>query len=130
LPASSASCGWMLYLLEQRYRLPFTAIRAGRLLGTDLRDYDVIVFPDGSDHGRYFDDGAVRRLKEWVAAGGVLIGIRGAAAFLARPEAELTTVRAVKDVRKARREEKPVDEGAPAPKPEPARPEEADRKST
>jgi hypothetical protein len=122
LPCSSTSCGWALYLLEQRYRLPFTAIRAARLLATDLRDYDVIVFPDGSDHGRYFDDGAMRRLKEWVAAGGVLIGMRGSAVFLARPEAELTSVRAVKDVRKIHREEKPADEDAAA-KPEPPKPD-------
>jgi hypothetical protein len=111
VPAAVNSCGWLLYTLEQRYQIPFTAIRAARLLGTDLRDYDVIVFPDGWEYGRHFDDGAVKKLKEWVSAGGTLIGMRGSASFLARPEADLTTVRAVKDIRKARREEKPEAEG-------------------
>src|SRR4029079_19219016 len=66
-PAAVNSCGWLLYTLEQRYRIPFTAIRAGRLLSTDLRDYDVIVFPDGWEYGRHFDDGAMKRLKEWMS---------------------------------------------------------------
>jgi Zinc carboxypeptidase len=112
LPAAVNSCGWLLYTLEQRYQIPFTAIRAARLLGADLRDYDVLVFPDGWEYGRYFDDGSVKRLKEWVSAGGTLIGMRGSAAFLARPQADLTTVRAVKDIRKVRREEKPPEEEA------------------
>src|SRR5262249_47715281 len=46
------------------------------------------------------------------------------AAFLARPEADLTTVRAVKDVRKIRREAKPESEDAATAKTEAAKPDE------
>ena len=111
-PGSSLSVGWARYVLEQRYGQRVTAVRASSLGSLRLSDYDVIVFPDGWEYARHFDDGAVKRLKEWVTAGGTLIGMRGSAAFLARPETDLTTARAVKDVRKVRREEKPAAEGA------------------
>src|SRR5262249_33974723 len=65
----------------------------------------------GWEYGRHFDDGAVKRLKEWASAGGTLIGMRGSAAFLARPEADLTSARAVKDIRKVHREERFEAEG-------------------
>jgi hypothetical protein len=105
-PASTLSFGWLAYLLEQRAAFGFTALRRPMLADGDLRDYNVIVLPDGSDYPRYLDEAALRRLKAWVESGGVLIALRGAAAFLARepasPELRFTTSRLVTDLRKLR----------------------------
>lgn len=107
-PTSTLSCGWMIYTLEQVYRMPFTAMRWEKIAsaptgrGADLSDYNVFVLPDGDvDHyERCLGEKEIKRLQEWVAAGGTLVAIGGAAAHLARAEHNLTTCRAIKDLRK------------------------------
>jgi Zinc carboxypeptidase len=105
-PAASTSYGWLAYLLEQRAPIGFTPIRHRVLASEDLADYNVIVLPDGSDYARFLDEPVLRRLREWVSMGGVLVALRGAAACLARPPASpdlrFTTVRRVTDLRELR----------------------------
>jgi hypothetical protein len=101
VPASPLSYGWSAYLFEGRYGLPFTAIRWGVLASGDIRDYHVIVLPDGPkrEYQRYFNDDFVRRIRGWVAAGGTLVAVKGAAAFLAECANGLTGSRLVTDLR-------------------------------
>ncbi len=101
VPTSSLSYGWSAYLFEQRYRLPFTAVRWGALASGDIRDYNVIVLPDGSrrEYQRYFNDDFFRRIRGWVAAGGTLVAVKGAAAFIAESGNGLTGARLITDLR-------------------------------
>ncbi|HWP44106.1 MAG TPA: peptidase M14, partial [Blastocatellia bacterium] len=63
-----------------------TVIRTRQLAGADLSKYHVIILPDGSEGGYTSTFGAegVRRLKDWVSAGGTLVALgSGAVSFLA-----------------------------------------------
>jgi len=77
-------------------------VRYGVLTGGDLSDYNVIILPDGSEgeYNRFIGEGGMKRLKTWVENGGVLIALRGAAAFATKKEMGLTTATLVKDLRK------------------------------
>ncbi len=71
-PGSVNSVGWARYVLEQRYGLHPTIVRASSLRRADLDDYDVIVFPSGR-YGDAVSRGLVDRLKTWMREGGTLI---------------------------------------------------------
>jgi hypothetical protein len=71
-PGSTYSVGWARFVLEQRYGLPVTAIRAGTLPRARLSEFDVIVLPSGN-YGSAFDDAFVQRLRGWMAEGGTLV---------------------------------------------------------
>lgn len=107
VPTSSLSYGWSACLFEGRYRLPFTAVRWGVLASGDLRDYNVIVLPDGPkrEYQRYLGDDFAKRIRGWIAAGGTLVAIKGAAAFLAESANGLTGARLVTDLRDLQKKE-------------------------
>lgn len=94
-PTSPTAFGAVWFLLEQVYRVPFTAIKAADLESTDLRPYNVIVLPDGSSSGydRVFGASAQARLKNWVREGGSLVCIKGAAQWASQERVGLTTAR-------------------------------------
>ena len=101
-PVNSASYGWLAYMLEQVYGIEFTAVRYGTLLSPKIKDYNVIVLPDGSsdDYNKFIGAAGAKRLKSWVSNGGTLVMIKGAAAFATRKGMELTTSSLVTDLRK------------------------------
>ena len=80
-PASSLSAGWSRYVLEQRYGLRVTAMRASTLQNFDMKDYDVLVLPSGTYN---LSDDALRRLKDWIRNGGTLITLAEATRWAAR----------------------------------------------
>src|SRR6185295_2401426 len=88
-PAYSTSAGWIAWVLDQRYGIPFTWILPSAMTGRALKDYDVVVLPDMRGSGSELP---VETLKAWVGNGGVLIAIGGAAAALAKPDLKMTTV--------------------------------------
>jgi hypothetical protein len=71
-PARSDSAGWARFVLEQRFCQPVTVVRAGSLRRLDLRRYNVLVLPSGS-YSAVFSEDDLRRLKDWITGGGVLI---------------------------------------------------------
>lgn len=73
---SSLSFGEIWYFFEQEIQYPITAIGTDYFEEIDLRDYDVLVIPNG----RYqlFDSTQLKRLEQWVAKGGRLILIGNA----------------------------------------------------
>ncbi len=103
---SFGSIWWTL----DRYGLKFTPINANSIRGGALKDYHVLVLPDGSP-GRYFSlfgSGGVSALKEWVSNGGTLITVRGASVFAALKDVGLSSTRLVgskDDEEKAKTEE-------------------------
>jgi hypothetical protein len=76
-PADSDSAGWARYVLEQRFGLPVTVVRAESLRRIDLRRYNVLVLPSGS-YGAALGDDVLRRLRDWTSGGGVVVTLAGA----------------------------------------------------
>jgi hypothetical protein len=87
--------GHVWWTLEQRYRIPFSAITLDALARGDLSAYNVIVVPAGSPWAisRALDRGAA--LRSWVSGGGTLIMMGGAAAWAARDSVDFTSARLV-----------------------------------
>jgi hypothetical protein len=76
------SAGWTRYTLERRFGQPVTAVRVGSLGRVDLTRVDVLVFPSGTYAGLAGD--GLRRIKDWVTAGGTLITLAEASRWAAR----------------------------------------------
>ena len=76
------SAGWTRYTLERRFGQPVTAVRVGSLGRVDLTRVDVLVLPSGTYTGLAGD--GLRRIKDWVTAGGTLITIAEASRWAAR----------------------------------------------
>ncbi len=95
-PVRPSAYGSPWYLFERRYRLPFTALWWDRLAQTDLRGYSVLILPDGGYPSPAEDPEAARildHLGDWAAAGGVIVAMRGASAWLGDPAVEWTRSR-------------------------------------
>lgn len=82
-PAGSLSAGWTRFTLEQRYRQGVTAVRVNSLNRVDLRRYDVIILPAGN-YSPALSGEILRRIKDWVSAGGTLITIGEASRWASR----------------------------------------------
>ena len=93
-PTDPVTFGAVYSLLEQRFGLRFTAVRADYLEEVDLSDYNVMVLPDGSPQG-YLDHlgkSGVERFREWTEDGGTLLAIKGGAEFVTLGEVGFTDV--------------------------------------
>lgn len=73
-PAASLSAGWARYILERQVGIVPSAVRVSTLPRLDLAEFDVIVLPSGNYATALAAD-LVRRLKDWVSAGGTLVTI-------------------------------------------------------
>ncbi len=98
---SVSGFGHTWYALEREYGLPFTAVRADRLGDLRVSNYDVVVLPPGRGYRRAFGEDGADALREWVRSGGVLIGMAGAAEYLADSDLGFTTARLVGDEEEA-----------------------------
>ncbi len=90
-PTSASAAGATRYVLERQYGYPVTAVRTELLASADLGKFHVIILPDGAYATALGPNGA-RRLKDWVAAGGTLIGVGGAVQWMADPRTALLAV--------------------------------------
>jgi hypothetical protein len=114
---SYGSIWWTL----DRYGIPFTALSINAIKGGALRDFNVLIMPDGSA-GRYmslFGTGGVTTLKDFASSGGTIITIRGASVFAALKDVGFTTSKLVgseADEEKGKDEEKKTE---PSPTPSP-----------
>ncbi len=82
-PTSSLSAGWARYTIERRYGQAVTAVRVATLARVDLRRFDVIVLPAGN-YGSVITGDVLRRLKDWVQAGGTLVTLGEASRWASR----------------------------------------------
>ena len=82
---SSYSFGTLWYLLDYELGYRCSLLNYHDFGWTDLRKYNVLILPSAGGSGAYraIFGGNVRKLKDWVANGGTLIAVEGAAAFLA-----------------------------------------------
>ena len=94
-PTSRYSPGNTRYVIERVFDYPVTAIRSDRLGTADLDRYQVLILPatGESDYSATFGEEGVQNLRNWVASGGVLIGLGTANRFLADPEVDLISIR-------------------------------------
>jgi hypothetical protein len=125
-PTSTLSAGWARWVLERRYGQPATAVRVSSLGRVDLTRYDVVVLPSG-DYGEALGEGAVKRLRDWVSAGGTLVALGEASRWFTREKVGLldtkTELRDGRPEAELARDEKkeaekpPAKEGDAAPEP-------------
>jgi len=90
---SYGSIWWTL----DRYGIPFTAMTIRTARSGALKDFNVLILPDGSP-GTYmssFGASGVSALKEFASAGGTIITARGASVFAALKDVGLTTSKLV-----------------------------------
>ncbi|HKX83789.1 MAG TPA: hypothetical protein VJL58_06205, partial [Pyrinomonadaceae bacterium] len=111
-----------------KYGVKFTPMTLGTIRGGGLKDYNVLIIPEGSA-GRYmsgFGPGGVTALKEFANGGGTIITISGGSVFAALKDVGLTSTKLVgsdEDEQKGKVDGDKKDEKketpSPAPKPEP-----------
>jgi hypothetical protein len=90
-PVASTATGATRYVLERQYHYPVTPIRAQSLGNADLSKVQVLILPDGAGDGyaAAFGTNGIRRLKDWVMAGGTIVAVEGALEFLGDPKVGL-----------------------------------------
>jgi hypothetical protein len=119
-PVSSLSAGHTRFVLERMYNYPVTVVRTQALANADLSKFNVLILPDsggfggGGGYGQAFTGAALDRLKAWVRAGGVLVGIGGALGFLSSPQAGLLAVEQEGLAREPAAAARPADPAKPA----------------
>ena len=77
--AAIESTGWLRYLLERVWHIPYTNVRASTVGNGKLDGYDVVLLPNGPSDvalDNLGDDGQ-QALQDWVNGGGHLISWRG-----------------------------------------------------
>jgi len=95
-PTASYSAGNTRFIVERQFGYPVTAIRVAQLKRADLSHYQVLILPENGWGGGYADalgEQGTANLKDWVAKGGVLIGLGNANRYLADPEIDLLSIR-------------------------------------
>jgi hypothetical protein len=104
--------------------IKFTPMTISSIRGGGLKNYNVLILPDGSA-GRYmsaFGPGGVNALKEFANGGGTIVTLSGASVFATLKDVGLTsskTVGSEDDEQKGKPDEKPSPTPATSPSPKP-----------
>lgn len=90
---SYGSIWWML----DRSSIKFTPMTLSSIKGGALKDYNVLIMPDGSagDYLSALGKDGVDSLRQWVSNGGTLITVRGASVFATLKDVGLTSAKMV-----------------------------------
>lgn len=91
--SASESTGWLRYLLEQVWHLPYQRVTSGQIAAGALGNVDVLLVPNGvsTTASNALGPGGRKALLDWVNAGGEYVGWRGGVDLAAR--LGLTTAR-------------------------------------
>ncbi len=96
-PISFVSYGAIWHLLDTKVGVRFSGLDVGRVSELDLAKYNVLVVPNiwggAAEYRRRIGPAGMKKLEQWVKAGGTLIGIGGGASFLADKETKLVATR-------------------------------------
>ncbi|HEX6280151.1 MAG TPA: M14 family zinc carboxypeptidase [Pyrinomonadaceae bacterium] len=105
-----------------KYGIKFTPMTFAAIRGGGLKDYNVLILPEGSP-GRYmssFGAGGVNTLKDFARGGGTIITIAGASVFATLKDAGLTTAKMVGSEDDEQKGKTPEEKPSPSPSPSPA----------
>ncbi len=83
--ASSLGAGEVWHFFEQSLHYPVTLINADDLNRTDIGEYNVLIFPDGS-YKAFNDNALSEKLKAFVQSGGNIIAMQDAVAQMANAD--------------------------------------------
>jgi len=102
-PVGGGSFGFAWFAFDQRLRFPVTPIGVDAIEGNALREFNVLVIPGASAGGldRALGDAGRTQLAAWVRAGGVLVTLEGASAWLATERVGLARIRVRQDSARA-----------------------------
>lgn len=94
-PTNSYSAGNTKFVIERQFGYPVTAIRVDTLASADLRRYQVLILPlaNGGGYEAALGERGIENIRDWVEAGGVVIGLGNATRFLSDPDVDLLSVR-------------------------------------
>jgi hypothetical protein len=84
--AALQSAGWLAYLFERVWHLPYTRVTAGQIAAGALADYDVLIATQGNPEvaSNALGSAGRRGLVGWLNAGGRYIGWGGGAVLAGR----------------------------------------------
>ncbi|MEO0423066.1 MAG: M14 metallopeptidase family protein [Pseudomonadota bacterium] len=88
-PTASYSAGSTRFVLERQFDYPVVPVRTADLRRPGLSRFDVLILPEGGDYADVLGERGVAVLREWVDAGGVLVGLGEALRFLTDPDVGL-----------------------------------------
>ncbi|MEX0275028.1 MAG: M14 family zinc carboxypeptidase, partial [Flavobacteriaceae bacterium] len=77
-PANPYRFGEIWHFFEQQLHYPVTVVEKRYFDMDDLKEYDILILPDGRGYRRFLNDNALKDLKAWVADGGKLIAMGNA----------------------------------------------------
>ena len=93
---STLSYGATWYVFDQLLHFPVTRIELEDLAGA-LDDFDVVVLPSGFGLGSRLGESGQVAVQRWLRAGGTLVTLDGATAWVASEDAEISRFRMVRD---------------------------------
>ena len=97
-PFSSYTSGQLWFLFEEWTDFPINRIRITDLPRIELSNYDVLLLPGaGSGLSAHMDSSRIQMIKQWVRAGGTLIGTEGSARFLTHDRSRMTPIKLAKE---------------------------------
>jgi hypothetical protein len=88
----STSYGMLWHTLDIDTPIPHTTLSLDAFGSADLQKYNVIVLPDGNYTDR-IRKREIEKLKTWLNAGGTLVAIKGASAFLRHKDVAISKVK-------------------------------------
>ncbi len=95
-PVAPSEYGAIWNMFDNKYQIEFAPLKVDQLRTVDLKNYNVLIFPDDSNGGRAYsraiDRGTVEKLKAWVRDGGSMVGIKGGAVFATEKRAGLVSI--------------------------------------
>lgn len=107
-----------------KYGIRFTPMTIASIRGGGLREYNVLILPDGSA-SRYmssFGSGGVTTLKEFASRGGTILSVGGAAVFAALKDVGLSSTKLVGSEDDEQKGKAADEKPSPSPTPSPAPP--------
>lgn len=76
-PTSTYRFGEIWHFFEQQLHYPLTVLDNDYFNRVDLKDYHVLILPSGR-YGDFFNEKQLKKLQDWVKAGGKIIAMGGA----------------------------------------------------
>ncbi|WP_080056416.1 M14 metallopeptidase family protein [Spirosoma aerolatum] len=103
------SAGEVWHFFDQELNYPVTLLDGNTLGTVEWNKLDVLVLPTNYNYGRILNERTLTAMKEWIRAGGKLIAMERAAAFLAGKEGFDLKEKSEKEDGKKEKKGNPVD---------------------